>query len=80
LPKPLPTKQRRNLFAKQIPGVRKDCGDAGTNVVAADDRCVADENAVDVCDGIEWTSGQDPDDNAGFTRAWSVLSLGWWRH
>ena len=39
------------------------------HVVAADDRCVANEDAVNVCDRVEWPSRQDADDHAGFTRA-----------
>jgi len=41
--------------------VRKDGGDAGANVVAADDRGVADVDAGNIGDGVERTTGEDAD-------------------
>ena len=58
-----------HLFAEQIAGMRQDRRDAGANIVAANQRGVADADAGHVGDGVERPARQRAGWNADFGRA-----------
>jgi hypothetical protein len=64
-----------HFFAKQIAAVWQNRGDSGAHVIAADESRVADKDAADVRDGVEWARRKNANRDAGFARAWSVLAV-----
>jgi hypothetical protein len=61
--------RRRYALAVEVAPVRADRGDPGTDAISFADSHLADEHAGNVGDRVQWTGGQDADDDAGLTRA-----------
>src|SRR5437899_7989023 len=61
LPKALPTKTARYLFAEHVSGMWQDGGHARAHIAATDDGLLPDLNASNIGDRIERPSRQDAD-------------------